>query len=304
MGIKKLTSITWATQVWTTVDELIPFVDETLTREFERIESESKTGSGARDPSDQGREVVKGTTKHQLDYNNFDSLMEGIYGSVSSRQFDISDDHLDVYFCVEIEKQVSRWRFWPGKITKATITGEKNGIIMLELEWIFREGTRSATAFPSISPLAQNHVLFQSLTHRIADQADAIAAGDVLGIDSFSIEHDNVLIQDDQDSESDQQIIEPIPGGKRNITYGIKKPRYTADTLPDWKDANTALQADLVFSAGGETFTVWLPELRITEGFNAETPGSGAYIQEGKFEVRKSSNAFMFTGTEIRATFT
>ena len=82
----------------------------------------------------------------------------------------------------------------------------------------------------------------------------------------------------------------------------MKLPRYAADTLIDWKEADTALQADFTFTRGGESITVELPEVRVAGGFDSQIGGPAPAVVEGEFEAYRGGTAFMYTGNEMKIT--
>lgn len=303
MGIRSGIA-TWAT-AYSAVDTPIPFNSEGLTQAYEEIEKNALMGSGAKEPSDQGNLEVVGPTTHELDFNNFDKLLEAIFGTVSTRTFTITDDTLAKYYWVEFEKQVERWRFGACKANKLTISGEKGGIIMATFEHVARLCNRVGTAYPLSAPTNVDRMLFEHLQFRLGDQTDALAAGDKMQIDSFEFALERALKTDDYVNNTDGIYkVEPVPEDMRKVTFSVSFPRYAANTLQGWKDNNTPLQADLLFTRSSETFKLELPELRITEGFNANIEGTGPIRQEGTFRAFKSSNTYMYTGNEARITIT
>ena len=312
MGTKDVAA--WST-AYAAVDELVPFDTETITHGYSRLVDDSLTGSAGRSPSKQGVQAISGQTVHRLDYNNFDSIFETAFGAVAGRVFTFPspEDNLLKYLWLEFEKQTSRWRFGASKITKITIAGEKDGIVMLTLDWLCRDIDKNATAFPAIStPGARNLVRFEDLTARFETIASgAPGAGDEKRLESFELTMDRVLVEDDYASKSavateEKFPLEPIPNGFRVNELKIKLPRYDSDAdWMAWKDADTPIQADLAFSAGGETFVLDLPDMRITEGFDSPIGGPERIQNEGTLEVNKpESTNPLYTGGEVRATFT
>lgn len=276
----------------------VPFVDESLSKNFNRIDLESKLGYGGREPSEQGNIVAAGTINHELDYNNYTKIYEAITGDAATPHL-LTDDDLPVHHWIALDKQIEEWRFGAGKMTKAVISGEADQIVRLAADWVCRDMALAAVSMsPSISTATR--VRFNDLLFRIGDQVDALAAGDNLEIQSFEIEIDRALKTDDYVNA--QELVEPVPGDWRAVSLKIKIPRYADDAFQDWKDADTPLQASLNFTRGGEQVLFEIPELRITEGFDALTTGPEPYVQEGTLVAYRSSNAFMYTGNELRIT--
>jgi hypothetical protein len=276
----------------------VPFVDESLSKNYNRIELESKLGYGGREPSEQGNIVCAGSINHELDYNNYTKLYDAITGTAASAHV-LTDDDVPVHHWIALDKQVEEWRFGAAKMTKAIFSGEADSIVKLAGDWVCRDLARASVSM-SPSVLTPTRVRFNDMTFRIGDQVNALTSGDDMEIASFEIEVDRLYKTDDYVNA--QELVEPVPGDWRAVSLKIKFPRYAAATFQDWKDANTALQASLNFARGGESVLFELPELRLSEGFDAVTSGPEPYVQEGTLIAYRSSNSFMYVGNELRIT--
>ena len=310
MGIKDVGG--WTT-AYSAVDSLIPFDTESLVQGYTRIQDETLIGSAGRAPSDQGVQAITGQTGHRLDYNNFEEVLEMIFGTLAGRVLTLSEDLLLKYCWIEFEKQTSRWRFGACKATKIVIAGEKDGNVMLTIDWIARDVDRNATAFPGIAtPGARNKVLFEQLQFQI----DTIAAGppttaDAMRIESFELELDRALVADDYASRGtvatyEKFPLEPIPNGFRVVNFKFKLPRYSSDAdVMAWKDADTPVQARLLFTGAAETMLIELPDMRVTEGADAQVGGSERIQNDVSMEVYKpAAGNPLYAGNELRITFT
>jgi hypothetical protein len=296
---------TWETAHPGGQGDTVHFVSEGLTEEYERLERLGLVGSGGAEPSDQGNVEVTGTTLHELDYVNFLIFFKYWFADTSS-PYDVSDDTVPYYYWIELEKQVERWRFGPCKLNKITLRGPQDGKVMMELEHTCRQCIRTGTAFNGDTMGSMARVLFKQLEFRIADQVDAIGSGDVVKIESFELVMPRNMKTDDygsKDSSGDAIYkIEPVPADFREITQSLVVPRYAANTFQGWKQNDTPLMGDLSFVNGANMLLFQLPELRITEGFNANVEGPAPLRQEGALRAYKSSNANMYVGNEVRVT--
>jgi len=251
MGISTVAG--WET-AYATPTSMIPFTTETISQTFDRLESQSLTGSAARQPSLQGPEAVKGDTNHELDTNNYGDLIKSVFGAEAGGVYTITDDQVPEYRWIEFEKDVERWRYGASKTNKIVISGSAGNLVMISFGHIVRTRARTGTAFAAISPATQNRIRFQDAQFRLADQGDAIGAGDILGISSFEFTFDRAHKDDDRDSVSKQYIIEPIPNDFLMTSLKIGFPRYNDSNkhVIDWREQNTPLMADLILSDGGE----------------------------------------------------
>jgi hypothetical protein len=296
---------TWGTAFTKTGQVGMPYTEESLTKEWQRIESEALLGFGGKEASEQGNLVGAGSTTHQLDYNNFLPLLKGAMGAEAGGVVTIEDLCTEMFW-IELDKQVSRWRYGAAMATKMTISGAAGEMVKGVFEWAFKLGEENATAFTATISGAMDKVLFSQLVFRIADQLDAIAGGDAVGISSFELEFNRNMKVDDwvSDASKPQEILVPLEGEFREATLKVTVPRYAAATFQTWKDADTNLQADLVFSGpSAQSLTIELPQLKIIEGFNVPVGGPGVLTQEGTLEVRRSlAGNPMYVGNEIRIT--
>lgn len=264
------------------------FVSETLTQTWQEIMKNALVGSGGREPSDQGNEIVAGNTIHELDYDNFDPFFEMFFGQVSTRTFEFTNDNVSKWYWNEFEKSVERWRFGASKMNTMKISGPNEGLVMLECGHHCRTLSRVATAFAATAPTVTGRVLFKQLTFRIADQVDALGSGDVVPIESFELNMSRNFKVDDYVGGS-VYAVEPVPAEFREVTLNFSMPRYAANTIQGWKQANTKLQADITFAGGASGgIVISIPELRIPEGFDANIEGAGPLKQAGALRAFKN----------------
>ena len=296
---------TWDTAYSATSMAVIPIKNESITPNWERIRDEALIGSGGQLPSDQGVFGAPGSTKHPLDYNNFLALFEAVLGAEAGGVVTV-EDRLDIFKWLEFEKTVSRHRFGAAVAKKIVISGTQKGQVEVDVEWATKSFDNNIAIFPAgaTAPLAMNKVRLQDLIFRIGDQANALAAGDRMEISEFEISFDRNMTDDDYVARavSAQLPIQPVEGGFRACGFKVKLPRYAADTLVDWKAADTALQADFVFTRGGESITIEHPEVRVSEGFNANIESAAPLVLDGSFDAHKGGTAYMYVGNEMRIT--
>jgi len=306
MGVKSVA--TWAT-AYAAVDTAIPFVDESITRNYARVQRSALLGYGGRESSDQGVQTTQGTVNFELDYNNFIPILKQAMGAEAGGVITITDTIDSLFLWLEFEKQVSRYRAGPAKATKFTISGDANSTdpVKLSVEYTCRDVVQSATAFPAITPSTPDRVIFRHLTlFRLGDQGDALAAGDQLPLQSFELSFDRAYKTDDYGSAltEPEMPLAPAENDFRSASLKLKFARYAADTIPAWKDADTALQCAFLFSGpSAQTFGIEVPNMRITEGFDAPIGGPGPLVLEGTLELARSLAGHpMYTGNEFRIT--
>jgi hypothetical protein len=293
MGISSVAN--W-TDAFTAVTAYVPFIDETLTSNFERSQQQELVGQGGRLPSYQSNRVTQGTTKHHLDYDTW-TLITAVLGNVSAGTISIVDrltSGSSKYFWLEFDKGHIRHRFGAAKPMKLRIAIEKNGIVGVDADWYCRSFEASATAMASLTMPVTKKVLFKELTFRLGDQVDALNSGDDLGVENFELVLDRTAKADDYAMNATAAVaqlpLEVLENDFRVVSLSAKIPRYAADSIVTWKQSDTALQATIYGTSSDGTFTIKMPNLRIVDGFNANIGGPGPLSQEGSLELYRSTN--------------
>ena len=296
-GIKECSS--WG-EVWSAVDTLIPFTAESITKQAELIEDMVLEGTAGKRAPNRGLIKVPGTLDFELDFYNCGKLLEMAMGSESSGVYDLVDD-LDKIFRMEFDKQVSRWRYDGVMVDSLQLTGEKGQVIKGQVALVCRDLSRSSSAFPSLSFSNRSKVIYtESSTNsriRIGDLVDALGSGEEIGWESFTLRLERNLKTDDATNQQ-RQILQPKINDFRKVTLSIKAPRYTADTIPDWKDNATDLQCDLYFTDGTKKCHIEIPQLQIARGFDCNIAGPQIIPLEGE------ADCFINTGNSNMSAIT
>ena len=134
---------------------------------------------------------------------------------------------------------------------------------------------------------------------RIGDQGDVMAAGDTIGISSFTITVNNNLTDaeqtttDNSSSHTDPLTpIQPVRNGFREVTLEITIPRYSSDTFFDFAANDTNLQAELYATqpTSSEEFDITFPNLKIQGDPQAPIGGAEAVSQTITFKALKRNS--------------
>jgi hypothetical protein len=301
-----INSCAWGAS-WVAVDELVPFTDESVSKVTELIENSVLQGKAGRAAPDLGLIKIEGNLKVDLDYYNCQTLLEMAFGTNTAGVFTMLDNQTKC-FRMEIEKNVSRWRFNGCMVEQFVIAGEKGKVLTTEYGLVCCDLTRSATAFPSLSLTTPSRIRYSNSTSasriRIADQADALAAEDQMGLESFKFTITRGLKKDDFTNEQRTALV-PVINGFRTVKLEAKFNRYTVDTLLDWADAGTKLQSDFYFTDETKTFLLEIPEMKISDA-KAPVAGAETVVHDVMFDCfRNISNTPMAAITdEARITIT
>ncbi len=281
------TGITWAAAAAASTIP-IPIVSESITKAFDLQRSKALHAQAAAHEPTFGHDMVTGSLGVDFDYDA-SHLVGAAMGGVSGTTYTFTDDLPD---CIrlEIDKDVERYRYGSAKINQMTITGEAGSEdpIQASYDLILHSESRTPSAYGAGS-LTPDPVFFSDLQYfRVADQADGIAAGDEIYIKSFEITVENSLEGGSKDSGS-LHVVEPIRSDFRTVTLKVGFARYNTtgvSNLDLWRDAETRLQADMVFAgANGGSCVIQFPEIKIVEGDTWNVSGPGIIEGEVTFEA-------------------
>jgi len=180
----------------------------------------------------------------------------------------------------------------PFNLDRASATNGANS----DDNWAFSES-------PLFTPGENQRVLFNHLGGNGFIRIDAFANGamtsaDEYGISDISIQVNNNLKADDQDSVTTPYRVEPARGGHREVTGSFTMPRYAADTFFAWVKADTILQMHIYF-AGSTISTVqrrleiFICSMKLTSG-SAPVGGPDVLTQTFDFQAITPASAPTF----------
>ena len=136
---------------------------------------------------------------------------------------------------------------------------------------VVEDRTRDTTHHETLIGLAftlGRRIFHHQAVFRIADCADALAAGDAIGISEFEFVINNNLKADDFTTVSQRLPAEQKCNAKALVTIRFTIPRYTAKTWVDALENETKLQADIVYTGpalggGNYEFKLEFPTLKV-----------------------------------------
>lgn len=258
-------------------------LSESMTETYDKLRSAALLGYASPHEFENGHLMVTGEVVVELCYDG-DGIIEYCMGAVSSRTYTLTAQ-LSKVFHMTIDRVTKVYKFAGCKVNSFTIAGQVGEEpVKLTLNITARSvtvanaGTFAALAAPG-APVLFPHLLASAVSGLwLGDQADSLAAGDALPVKSFELSCDNALQADAKDSSDPAYVLEPLRNGTRPITLKLGLARYLATapttSLRGWKTAGTRLQAILVLASGSDSYTMYLPDIKITEGadFNVGGP--------------------------------
>lgn len=278
IGLESLAG-TWGTLVAPTI--LVPFTTESLNIGIEWLQNNTLIDKlGQESPTKVG-ETISGGLQARASYRNSEYLIYAAMAGVEAKTeaaspythtFDLGSTWTRDMSII-LEKDVSCWNITGAKINSFTLNSSHEGVYwdMDIIGKLCTLATTHRTALDALTYSESNPMIFHHhLVFRIGDTVDALADGDIVNVSDLSLSLNSKLQTDLYTSTSGQNITEPQPNGKPELTLSLTMPRLEATTLIDAHKAGTKLQADIVYTggtcgAGTYGMTINLPTAYITE---------------------------------------
>lgn len=201
-----------------------------------------------------------------------------------------------------VDKTVSVHEWLGLKVKGLTLTSDPSGLLKAAYDLVGYDEDQSPTNTAAvIQGLRRVRVypLHSDLTFWIGDQADVLATGDAVKIDSWELKitrpMDDILVN------GQRQIIEPLENGMGTVELSIKIPRYAADTFRAWQSAGTKLQARAQWTDTVSYLTSLTPNCIIDGAVDIATGDKAAYSQAVKLKCYRNNgqNGLMQVSDEM-----
>lgn len=263
--------VTFGTPVVAT--QRVCYIEESLDETFTEILDNALCGTAARMIGQQGTGIVEGGFSYPWRAETGDLVLSRFFGtytvdspSVGRNTFSLDPSIDGDGLTVAIDKTVDVFEFAGYKTSMLTITGNPSDGIIIASEGFAQslnpDSVINDTAVLEALPEKGNLILFQDLTFRIADLADALQASDAIDVSEMSIEINRNL--------------EPIEVNSRRRTEALEnafRESMLTFTIPQMQDMyfidahrnHTPLQADMVIVNGANVKTIRLPLLIVTD---------------------------------------
>lgn len=289
----------WGTAA--TILNRIPVTKETLTDAVKMIEDMTLRGIAGQDALDLGTIGVTGDIETDIRY----TLKSGNYFCGSDLWLSaamgaspvINASYVSTLFhtpspnrpvTIVFDKKVSYWEYVSCMLNGFKVSGKTGEALSASFPVVahrlLRTGTANgSTQFAALAANGGKRVLFDDVVFRIGTLSDALAAGDALGINEFTLDYNSNLSEPEYSTpdygttvgagthgantttQSQRLTLQPARNGKRTCMLDFTLPRYQADTLFTWKALGTELQVDIKTSidTAARTFSILCPRLKI-----------------------------------------
>jgi len=260
-------------------DVLLPFTSFTEKQQFDMIEDASIVGVAFMDLPAQGVRRVSGSLEGQVEKDAIVPILEAGWGAVAAKVFTTPEDKNVKSLSFAALDGVKNNRYAGSYLKTIEFTSAAEGDLKYSAEIIaFKAEDRQAVGdFPAISTspstvrFLHHHAGGASGYMRIGDQANALAAGDDMGIEevTFGLQWNF----NEQFDNTSQGALIPLSGGDGRPTASLtfKISRHDADTFHTFRDNFTALQADFkYFQSATGIFQAEIPNFVVTDVVTSE----------------------------------
>ena len=247
---------------------LMPFTSGNPGQNFDPIEDESILGYAFKNTPTQGNRHVGGSFSQQLDAISIEPLLEAAMGTHAAGVFscDGTTNAKKLSVCTLNEANANQYANVYVKSLSIKSTAGEKFMVDFDLVGVTAENRVVVGSFPSAptSPgdFMVHHHAGGTGYFRVGDHTDALAAGDNQEFDDFEL---NMECGFDEQFVNSQTTLTPIfamtpPGFSGSFKLG----RHTADTFLDFRDNDTALQAELyIYLDATNTIKIEIPNFKI-----------------------------------------
>lgn len=227
---------------------LLPVTGFSMKGETALVSDESVVGQAFSDLPVLSHKIVTGSIPMQVDVSTIGVMLEASMGYVSSGVYSFPVTSNVKSLSMAALDGVKTNKYAGLYVSKFTITSAAGKDVMFSADVIgWKAEVRDDTAFPTVttSPgtrLVHSHASNTNGYFRIADQADALAAGDNINLESVEI---GGAWQFTHDISNETISLIPLSGagGRPEATLTFVISRHEADTFLAARDARTAMQA-------------------------------------------------------------
>lgn len=227
---------------------LIPQTEMTIHTEYTPIEDKAIIGLAFKDLPVQGLRKILGTINSQLDVTACVPLLGACFGYTTDLNFalPLTKNIKSLAICGLDEVKTNK--FGGVYCKKWDIKSSAGNNLELNMDVIgWTAELRDDTAFPAMSVVPGLRLVHHNCANtgtgyqRIGDQANALDSGDNLDLEEISFGCDWGFLEE---YGSGQGILQPL-STEAEASFTFKVARHLSDAFLAWRDAGTALQAEI-----------------------------------------------------------
>ena len=260
---------TWDTAV--AVTQKAPVLSNGLDRPVTNNPSTILCGTPARGRARRSSFVPAGSLNFQWTYDLQQVWIEHLCGTFTNEttptldHFDVDDRVTSSLTLAEIKRSGVVHEYSGIMINTATLTGNVADGMRWALDCLYGSRaitgtTNNSAAIEALSALG-DEILYEELTVRVGDLANALAGSDVVEptdievVFNWNRKHDFV---------TSRTPLQPEQNGFRDVTVRLTFPRIETDQYITWMDAGTLVQMDMDWTDGTEQKVIRFPVGRVS----------------------------------------
>jgi hypothetical protein len=245
----------------------MPFTAETLSQKYTGINDEAFLGQAFANVPQQGARDTGGSITQNLDAISCEAILEAAFGANSSGVFTLGSNTKKLSLCGL--NSVNAIKYANAYVKRLRLSGSAGNLWALDYDImsVTAQAREVVGNFPA-SPTAPGtpftfHEAGGTGYVRIGDDTDALAGGDEINIEDFSI--DITCGFDNQYCNEGTGTLTPTFGMVTPTIEGsFKIARHDTDNYADWADADTALQmAIYIYKSATANVLIEIPRLKI-----------------------------------------
>jgi hypothetical protein len=236
--------------------KLIPFTDGVINQSYDDIKDDGISGVGFENTPQQGPRHVGGNYPFNVDAVSIIPILSQALGSISNSTYFFNGSHTLKLSVAELN-DIGSVLYTSAYIKSLKLSGAKGGFIKgsMDLFSTFAQNRGVVGSFPSAAaygiPFTFHEAGGTNGYFRIGDQGNALDSGDDVLIESFDID---IATGFDESYANENDASTPDAIGSLtpkwgmvppSVKFNFKIPRYLVNTLLDFQDASTLLQAEL-----------------------------------------------------------
>jgi hypothetical protein len=258
------------------VTQRLPNLEFTPDKEYQYLLDESLGGNVFRRKADLGVVDIRGTWRMLADYRLACVICTHFFGSLAAGRYTFASA-LTATLTMAIDKQVGVWELSGVFINQLVHTwgpgfSELSGTL-IAMGVTYSGGQNTATELLNLlPPTARKCKSAPDLTLRLGVDSAALTATENIKTQSGSITLNRTMAETHENGA--REIRKPIASGFADGTLEAVLTRYDTNQYKTWLDANTSLQAALLYDeeGGAGTKEWYIPHLTLTA---APNPVSG-----------------------------
>ena len=233
---------------------LMPFTTMTLKQSFDMITDESIVGEAFTDLPVQGMRHVTGAIGCQAEVQCIDPMLEAAFDSESGGVYSFPSTKNEKTLSFVGIDEVKTYKYAGCVLNNFELSSEAEGDLKYTADVIgWKAETRDDTSFPTMSStpgtrLIHAHCGGTNGYVRIGDQGDALAAGDNQNVSAITIASNWNFAEQPYNDAGTLQLLSNS-AGRSEVSFNFTIARHAADTFLGFRDAHTALQADIKYYA-------------------------------------------------------